>query len=383
MTLQILAVQVVKAATEAFDPLDAHSLRTFADAIEDTMADHMPLSPKVNEQPDSSYLHSILRTLLVCGFEKALQRFLHRLIQYKPTAEMRTRYASGCLMPVMGATIKLLQNSGLDWPSEPLSSFAVFCIVEAALLIGPKPRSVVLLSELQSLGCHCYDCQSLRAFAISGQLTTSITADPMRLLHVASQIKGKAEAWGFRGEIISNFIAGRRGKRIPNGSSLHVKRFKYLPLKSNSFIIQLAKPVAIVYQITWARNRDAICTALNSIGPLKVQQQFLNTKWTEVCTHLQIQSTVVDKHPDALHSLELSDQAPNYPPALDVSAIQPYSTKPAGSNVAGPASTTSQPLKRALNEALDEQEVTSAPAPKRSKKAKTAAPALEIIELSD
>jgi hypothetical protein len=219
MTLQMLATQVVKAATETSDARDAHSLRTFADAIEDTMADHMPLSPNFTQYPGSHYLYSTLRTLLVCGFEKALRRFLYRLTQYKPPVEARAEHASGCLMPVILATIKLLQNSGLNWPSEPLSSFAIFCIVEAALSIGPKPDSVMLLSDLQSLGCDCDHCQALRAFAISDQLTTSITADPMKLSHVALQLKGKAEEWGFRGEIVSNFVAGRRGER---SSSLHV-----------------------------------------------------------------------------------------------------------------------------------------------------------------
>lgn len=127
--------------------------------------------------------------------------------------------------------------------------------------------------------------------------------------------------------------------------------------------------------MSWIRNRDAILNALNSIGPLKVQQQVLGAKWVEVCTSLCLDPTVATNHPDSLHAQQIKQpQVSTHHPDLDTTAISPASGPISRSNA-------SQSRKRALREVNHEdQEVINAPDAKRRK---VSAPIPEIIDLSD
>lgn len=226
--MQKLATQVVgKANNNSDDP----SLSLLATVMEQIMAVHIPLSSRPNQLPEASYLLSTIRTFLACTFETALLEFLHRLIEYKPTVGTRTNHFIGCLLPLMRATIKVLQNSGLEQTSQPFSEFFVFCVVEAAKRLGPRPPTIVPLSELKSLGCTCAECQSLRKFATSAQSNISITVDVTRLTHVTTQLKGKATSWGFRSEIISNVVQKNQKHNSwqTRPTSLRVSQAEYPP----------------------------------------------------------------------------------------------------------------------------------------------------------
>ncbi len=129
--------------------------------------------------------------------------------------------------------------------------------------------------------------------------------------------------------------------------------------------LQLTKPATIVAQVSWARNRDAILNALNSIGPLKVQQQVLDVKWC-------LDPAVATSYPDSLHAQQIKQpQESAHHPSLDTTAIWPASDT---------ILNASQSRKRALREVDHEGQVINAPDAKRRK---VSAPIPEIIDLSD
>lgn len=137
-----------------------------------------------------------VHTLFSYDICNSIQNLLDRLILHSSQSGALQELVQNRLIPFIVAVINSLKNLRRNWSSEPVLRSIAVLVMHALELVGPKPSSVIPLSNI-NLECDCTYCKDLAVFVFDGRTEMSITALISIRKHIEKQLNIKGDSWGF------------------------------------------------------------------------------------------------------------------------------------------------------------------------------------------